>query len=80
MTNYLRVLVFTVSKQMGKVIYETKGQQMVHNAVKKWIRKWKGILKYHNQVNFIKNENFCHTKKKLPVGEHQDYLLLKKMA
>ena len=40
-------------QQMGEGLYEIKVQQMVRNTVKKWIRKWKGIRKYHDQVSFI---------------------------
>ena len=46
------------SQQMGKRLWETKVQRIVRNKVKKWIRKWKGIRKYHDQVSFINNETF----------------------
>ena len=32
--------------------------KMVCNTIKKWIRKWKGIRKYHDQVYLINNETF----------------------
>ena len=46
------------SQQMGEGLYVIEVQRMVCSTVKKWIRKLKGIRKYHDQVSFINNETF----------------------
>ena len=43
-------------QQMGEELYGTEVKRMLRNKAKKWIRKWKGIIKYHDQVSFINNE------------------------
>ena len=47
-------------QQMGEGLYETEVQRMVCNTVKNWIRKWKGIRRYHNQVSFINSKTFTY--------------------
>ena len=44
---------------MSEGLYEPEVQRMVRNTVKKLVRKWKGIRKYHAQVSFINNETFA---------------------
>ena len=44
-------------QQMGEWLYEREVQRMVRNTFKNWIKKWKGIRKYHDHVSFINNES-----------------------